>query len=271
MSDKKREGQRTARERMREEREREKARAKRRRTATVGGGIVAVLAVAAVVGIVVSHLGHDSEGGPAAAPSGATGKADLAVPVGAADAPSTLTVYEDFRCPACDAFEKTYRTTVRDLVDRGQLRAEYHLVRLIDGNSGGTGSLNAANAAACAQVAGRFRAFHDVLYDNQPDERADKFADKNNLLALAGKVPGLRTAAFTSCVNGGTYNAWVNKSNGDFDNGGFGSTPTILLNGKNVYADPANPLSPARLRALVAAANKGKPAGSAAPSTGRPR
>ena len=42
-----------------------------------------------------------------AAPSGATGKDNLVIPVGAADAPSTLTIYEDFRCPACDAFEKT--------------------------------------------------------------------------------------------------------------------------------------------------------------------
>ncbi len=106
-----------------------------------------------------------------------------------------------------------------------------------------------------------------MLYDNQPDERDDRFADKSRLLELAGKVPGLRTAAFTSCVHDGTHDAWVNKSDSAFDNAGFGSTPTVLLNGKNVYADRNHPLTPARLKQLVAAANQGKPAASASPGT----
>ncbi len=260
----------SARERLRVARERDKVRAKRRRTAVVGGSIVAVLAVGAVIGIVVADHSGGKAGGPAAAPSGATGKADLAIPVGAPNAPSTLTVYEDFRCPACDAFERTYRDTVHNLVDTGQLKGEYHLVRLIDGNLGGTGSLNAANAAACAQGSGDFRAYHDVLYSNQPDEQQDKFADKDYLLQLAGKVPGLKTPAFTSCVRHGRYDSWVNRSNSDFDNAGYGSTPTILLNGKNIYDDSRNPLTPDKLRQLVAQANRGKPAGSPVPASPAP-
>ncbi|PWI43464.1 thioredoxin domain-containing protein [Streptomyces sp. ICBB 8177] len=266
MTENNRDGKRSARERMQQERERERARAKRKRAALVGGSIVAVLVVAAVIGVVVANSKSGSSGGPVAAPPGATGKNDLAIPVGAANAPSTLTVYEDFRCPACDAFEKTYRTTVHQLMDSGRLRGEYHLVRLIDGNLGGTGSLNAGNAAACAQAEGRFRAYHDVLYDNQPNEEDDKFADKSYLIQLAGKVPGLKTPAFTSCVDKGTYNAWVNRSNADFNSAGYGSTPTILLNGKNIYNNQSNPLTPDKLKAMVAAADKGKPLGSVSPS-----
>lgn len=234
----------------------------------VGGSIVAVLAVGAVVGVVVSGMHHGAVGGPAAAPSGATGRSGLGVPVGSPAAPSTLTVYEDFRCPACNGFEQNYRSTVHELIDSGRLKAEYHLARLIDGNLRGTGSLNAANAAACAQQSGRFRAYHDVLYDNQPKETDDAFADKGRLLDLAKKVPGLRTPAFTSCVRDGRYDAWVDKSDSDFDSAGFGSTPTVLLNGRNVYADRNNPLTPARLRQLVAAADQGRSTGSAAPGTG---
>ncbi len=82
----------------------------------VAGGVVAVLAVAAVIGVVVAN--HNSGGStptrpaPVPRPSGATGKDNLVIPVGAADAPSTLTVWEDFRCPACDAFEKTFTPTI---------------------------------------------------------------------------------------------------------------------------------------------------------------
>lgn len=268
MSQKKREGQRTARQRLQEQRERDRVRDRRRRAAAVGGGIAAVLAVVAAVGIVVKDTSGESAGGPAAAPSGTVGGAGLAVPVGATDAPSTLTVYEDFRCPACDGFEKTFRSTVHSLTDSGKLRVEYHLVRLIDGNLGGSGSLRSANAAACAQAAGRFRPYHDVLYDNQPEETDDALADNGRLLELAGRVPGLRTGSFTSCVRNGRYDGWVARSQAAFAKAGFDSTPTVLLNGRSVYGDRRSPLTPAALRGMVEKADRGPRTPAPAPSAG---
>lgn len=265
MSQKNHEGKRSARAALQEQREKEKAGTRRKRTMVVASGVVAVLAIAAVIAVVVADHQDSSSGTgtPAAAPSGATGKDNLVIPVGAADAPSTLTVYEDFRCPACGAFEKSFTPTVHSLEDDGQLRTEYHLVTIIDGNLSGSGSLNAANAAACAQDAGKFRAYHDVLYADQPEEQDDKFADKNHLIQLAGRVGGLRTPAFTACVNDGAHNDWVRKSNAAFGSSGFDSTPTILLNGKKISPDQSNPLTPDSLKQLVTAANKGKKAGTA--------
>lgn len=265
MSEKNQNGKTSARQALQAQRERDRARAKRKRTLMVAGGVVVVLAVAAGISIAVAD--HDSNkksgvsdsAGTVTAPRGAIGKDNLVIPVGAADAPSTLTVYEDFRCPACDAFEKSFTPTIHGLEDSGALRTEYHLVTLIDGNLGGDGSLNAGNAAACAQDQGKFRAYHDVIYDNQPDEQDDKFGDKQNLLTLAGKVPGLKNAAFTACVNNGTHDAWVKKSNEAFNTAGFNSTPTVLLNGKSIYGTTA--LTPASLKQMVEAANKGKKPG----------
>ncbi|WP_335973657.1 MULTISPECIES: DsbA family protein [Streptomycetaceae] len=264
MSEKNRNGKTSARQALQAQRERDKARAKRKRTLTVAGAVVVVLAAAAGISIAVAdHSGSKSSSGDSAgtvtAPRGATGKDNLVIPVGAADAPSTLTVYEDFRCPACDEFEKTFTPTIHSLEDSGALRTEYHLVTLIDGNLGGTGSLNAGNAAACAQDQGKFRAYHDVLYDNQPDEQDDKFGTKSTLLTLAGKVPGLKNAAFTACVDNGTHNAWVKKSNDAFNTAGYNSTPTVLLNGKSIYGTTA--LTPASLKQMVQSANKGKKPG----------
>ncbi|SEF64682.1 Protein-disulfide isomerase [Actinacidiphila yanglinensis] len=264
MSEKNRNGKVSARQALQAQREKDKARAKRKRTLTVAGGVVVVIAIAAGISIAVANSGSgkssgSDSAGTVTAPRGAIGKDNLVIPVGAADAPSTLTIYEDFRCPACDAFEKSFTPTIHGLEDSGAMRTEYHLVTLIDGNLGGDGSLNAANAAACAQDAGKFRAYHDVLYANQPDEQDDKFGDKKNLLTLAGKVPGLRTAAFTACVDNGTHNAWVKKSNDAFNTAGFNSTPTVLLNGKNIYSNAA--LTPALLKTMVEAANKGKKPG----------
>ncbi|MFD4529200.1 DsbA family protein [Streptomyces sp. NPDC058470] len=258
MSEKNRDGKRTARERLAAEREKQKTTEKRRRALIVGASVVCVLGLAAVVGVVAANSGKDKKSdasGPVVTPSGATGKDGLAIPVGKDSAKSTLTVWEDFRCPACKSFESAYRSTIHELVDAGQLKVEYHLVTIIDGNMGGSGSRKAANAAACAQDAAKFTAYHDVLYENQPAETDDAFAGNSKLIELAGKVDGLDTAAFQKCVDDGTHDSWVVKSNDAFGTSGFTGTPTVLLGGTNIYADQS--MTPAKLKQMVEAANKG--------------
>ncbi|MFI8188007.1 DsbA family protein [Streptomyces sp. NPDC085946] len=257
MSEKNREGKRTARERLAEEREKQKSAERRRRTLIVGATVVGVLGLAAVIGVVAANAGKDdgADAGPVVAPSGAQGKDALAIPVGKDSAASTLTVWEDFRCPACKAFEQAYRPTIHELTDAGQLKVEYHLVTLIDGNMGGTGSGASANAAACAQDAGKFTAYHDVLFDNQPREIDDAYAENDKLIELAGKVDGLDTPAFRTCVEDGTHDGWVAKSHQAFRDGDFSGTPTVLLDGKNIYQDRT--MTPAKLKQLVQQAAKG--------------
>lgn len=259
MSEKNREGKRTARERLAVEREKQKASEKRRRTLIVGASVVCVLGLAAVIGVVAANSGKDdtsdSADGPVVAPSGANGDDNLAIPVGKASAKSSLTIWEDFRCPACKSFEDAYRSTIHELTDSGQLKVQYHLATIIDGNMGGSGSRKAANAAACAQNAGKFTAYHDVLYENQPAETDDAFAKDSKLIELAKKVDGLDTATFRTCVEDGTHDSWVAKSAAAFRNGGFSGTPTVLLDGKNIYQDQT--MTPAKLKQQVQEANKG--------------
>ncbi|MFE1440658.1 DsbA family protein [Streptomyces sp. NPDC058739] len=255
MSEKNRDGKRTARERLAVEREKQRAAEKRRRALIVGASVVCVLGLAAVIGVVAANAGKDDgsdSAGPVVAPSGAQGKDGLAIPVGEEGAKSTLTIWEDFRCPACQAFETAYRPTIHELTEAGKLKVEYHLATIIDGNMGGTGSRKAANAAACAQDAGEFTPYHDVLYDNQPPETDDAFADEDKLIELAAKVDGLDTPAFRTCVQEGRHNSWVEKSNEAFQNGGFSGTPTVLLDGQNIYQDQS--MTPEKLKQMVEAA-----------------
>ncbi|MEU3659006.1 thioredoxin domain-containing protein [Streptomyces sp. NPDC032940] len=257
MSEKNRDGKRTAREKLAAQREKQKSRDKRRRALIVGASVVCVLGLAAVIGVVAANAGKDDgseSAGPVVAPSGALGKDSLAIPVGKESAKSTLTVWEDFRCPACKAFELAYRDTIHELTAAGQLKVEYHLATIIDGNMGGSGSRKAANAAACAQDAGKFPAYHDVLYDNQPEETDDAFADNGKLIGLAGKVDGLDTPAFQKCVKDGTHDSWVEKSNKAFLAGGFSGTPTVLLDGRNIYKEDS--MTPAKLKQLVQDADR---------------
>ncbi|MFG3306110.1 DsbA family protein [Streptomyces wuyuanensis] len=271
MSENNQEGRRAARERLMREREQQKAREKRRRLLIVSAAVVGVLGLAAVVGVIAAGGGGKDEGsaadGPVVAPSGAQGEDALALPAGADGAPSTLTVWEDFRCPACAQFENVMRQTIHDLTASGQLKVEYHLATIIDGGMGGNGSRRAANAAACAQDAGKFVEYHDVLYQNQPPETEDAFGDNKRLIELAGKVPGLATPAFTECVESGRHDSWVDKSGQAFEKQNFRGTPTVLLNGEPVFPQKGNEqISPENLRKWVTEANKGKKPGSAQPS-----
>ncbi|MFF2961331.1 DsbA family protein [Streptomyces sp. NPDC057963] len=271
MSEKNEQGKRAARDRLVQRRERDKAHERRRRTLIVSSAVVGVLALAAVVGVIAANTGgkggKSKTAGPVVAPSGATGKDSLAIRVGADNAPSTLTIWEDFRCPVCAQFENVFRDTVHQLENSGQIKVEYHLATIIDGNLGGSGSLRAANAAACAQGAGKFPAYHDILYRNQPPESDDAFADNAKLVELAGKVPGLDTPVFRSCVDDGKHDSWVKKSNTAFQKGGFQGTPTALLNGEPIFPKKGTePITAANLKKWVAEANKGKKPGTVTPA-----
>ncbi|MDJ1133859.1 DsbA family protein [Streptomyces iconiensis] len=244
MSQRNSEGKQTARERLRAEQQREKAAAKRRRTMKVSGIVVGVLVVAGAVGVTVASQGNGGGGDVQSAKP---------ITVGKAGAASKLTVYEDFRCPACGQFENQYRGTVRQLEKAGKLKAEYHLVTLIDQNMGGSGSTKSANAAVCARDEGKFSQYHDVLFQSQPEEQDDAFGSNERLLDLAGKVDGLSSPAFEKCVRSGKYEKWVKASNEAFTKTKHRGTPTILLDGKDVYGNQSDPLTPDKLKKKVEA------------------
>ncbi|SOD58535.1 Protein-disulfide isomerase [Streptomyces zhaozhouensis] len=242
MSARNREAQRSARERLREERERQRAGERRLRLVKIGGIAALVLAIAAGAGFLAAGDGSDDDNaGPAAEP----------ITVGEREAPAVLTIYEDFRCPACAQFENAFRSTINELTESGQLRVDYHLVTIIDGNMRGNGSRYAANAAACARDQGAFPEYHDLLFQNQPAETDDAFADKSRLIDLARDVDALDNDAFRSCVQDGTHDDWASRSNADFLDGDFNATPTVLLNGERM-GQGGDPLTPEFLRDSVA-------------------
>ncbi|MFJ3216130.1 DsbA family protein [Kitasatospora sp. NPDC086801] len=261
MSDKNREGKRTARERMLEQRAADEATSKRRKKLLVGGAVLVVIAAAVVTGVVVQNERSKPET-PVAAPAGTIGDKNLVIPAGSANAPAVLTVYEDPRCPACGIFEREFSSTVDQLEDAGKIYTNYHIVSFIDRAVPGKGSKAGANALACAQDAGHFRDFHDVLYRNQPDETSDAFGDKAVLINLAKQVNGLDTPAFQACVNDNKYGGWVSSVQQDFDKSSYKSTPTVLLNGQPIYPkNGAEEITPANLVKWVDAANQGKQLG----------
>jgi len=162
------------------------------------------------------------------------GDGSLAIPYGASQpAKVTLTVYEDFRCPYCKIAESMFESTYKSYAAAGKIKVQYHLVDLIDRNLGGTGSIRAGNAGACAQDAGKFEAYHDLLYANQPDETNDSYGSNAALISPAKQVSGLDTSAFEACVNNDTHGSWVKKNYASLSTllNGSVATPYYAING----------------------------------------
>lgn len=216
--------------------------ARNRRTAVYGSSLGVVL-LAIVLSIVITGAVQPST--PPLAPSktvadtsgGITSANGMAIPIGDSGAPVKVTLYEDVRCSACASFEKQYQSAYKSLVKAGTVELLVHLVDLIDNSDGGSGSLAGGNALACAQNAGDFEAYHDLLYANQPAESTDSFSSASTLIGYAKQVSGLDTPTFESCVKSGKYDAWVKQNYRDLeqiDGIANTATPTLLANGSKL-------------------------------------
>lgn len=253
---------RSARDRVAAARVAEQAAARRKRQWLIIGGVVLVVAAAVGIGFSVQHNTASNNAGlgtgPVIAPAGAVGPGALAIPYGS-DAASkvVLTIYEDFRCPFCKAAEATFEPTYQAYAADGRIRVEYHLVNLIDRNLGGTGSIRSGSAAACAQDAGRFKPYHDLLYANQPAESDDAYGSTSTLIDLAKQVPGLDGPGFEGCVDDTRHGSWVVANYNALSAllGGAVGTPYYAINGRQfqITAQPT-PAQQASFKAALDAA-----------------
>ena len=209
-----------------------------------------VLALAAVIGVVAANGGKDEQagsGGPRSRPSGATGKDSLAIPVGAADAPSTLTVYEDFRCPACDAVrERRSARPIHELEDSGQLQG-----RVPPGHDHRRQPRRQRLAATrptpppAPRTPASSARTTTCSTRNQPDETDDNFADKKQPDRAGGQGRRPRHPRLHArCVERRHARHLGQEVQRRLpERPASSGTPTVLLNGKNIYGDRATALT----------------------------
>lgn len=220
-----------------------------KRRALLFGGLSTALALAAGVGIGYAvHGDGDSSGtvaasasasAPLVVPAHSTGSNGTVVVYGRADAPTTVQVFEDMRCPYCGLFEKNLGKTLTTMADSGKVKIEYHLAAFLDKRLGGSGSMTSLAALGAALNDGgaaKFKAYHDVLYAAQPKEETDDpFASTATLLDLADKVPGLRSPSFNQAVKEVTYLPWAKKvADAFYNTTDVSGTPTVKINGKKI-------------------------------------
>lgn len=218
------------------------AKQRRKRRIYVAVSVVAVLLIAAIVGIAVQTSRDDS--GPVVLPATATGD-DNGIVGGDPAAPVTLDVYEDFQCPVCGQLEKASGDTINQLAEDGKARVVYHVMSFL-----GPESERAANAAAAAADQGKFAAYHDVLFANQPPEQTGGYT--NETLIDLGRQVGLTSQQFVDAVNAGTFDGYVAEVDDSASKRGVTGTPTLFLEGQRLSGDQ---LLPKGLTAAVNAAS----------------
>jgi protein-disulfide isomerase len=208
-------------------------------------GPIVLLVVAVVVGIAYQSArsnSHTTQAVPAHA-LGPNGGELLGRP----SAPVLVQEYGDFQCPICGEWERTVYPTVRQLVDQGRIRFEYHPIAFI-----GPESVAAANAAEAAGDEGRFWAYHDLLFADQAPENSGALTT-DRLLAL-GRQIGLTSPQFQQRVRDGTYDNWIRQVTDQSSQRGVLQTPTVLVNGREIDAA----LTAQGLQAAVNAATNGQ-------------
>ncbi|MFC7309471.1 DsbA family protein [Streptomyces monticola] len=151
--------------------------------------------------------------------------------VGQEQAPHTVRVFIDPRCPFCAKFETGGGEALAEPVAQGKVKVEYVLASFLDQGLGGRGSQRAVNALRASVDAGKFAEYHAAVYASQPEESVDGYTTEN-LLKIADKVPGLRGPAFDKAVKDETYKSWVGEAMQAFQDSGQQGTPVVLVDGK---------------------------------------
>jgi protein-disulfide isomerase len=227
-----------ARERIRLERERAARRQRRNRALLIIGGAVAVVVIAVVVLLVVRPGQSTSSGGGPVTAAYYTGpfppvtlNADHSVTAAkpGVSAP-VLDIYEDFQCPICADFEKANGGMVQKLAAEGKVKVVYHPFTIFLGEQPAQDNSVRAWAAARCVPAAQWLAFHNLLYSNQPSERASGGFPVSQLLAV-GRKAGLTSSSFTTCVTNQRYAAEDVPFSEQILKGGITGTPTVRLNG----------------------------------------
>ncbi|MGH1549264.1 DsbA family protein [Leifsonia poae] len=203
-------------------------RKERRRRLLIGGGItVGVIAVLAIVAVVlVSAIRPPVPGPKNMASDGVVVGSGLKVKTTTALAPDAqpvantpdpkastvdIRIYADYLCKLCGDFQRTNLEQLEPLVKDGAVTVEMHPVAIYTSHSAGTKySLRAANAAACVAnySPNAFWKFNASLFEKQPAEGGPGLTDDTLKQRAAASGAG-KTSEIDSCIDDGRFKSWV--------------------------------------------------------------
>lgn len=192
----------------------------------VGGAVL----LAGLIAVILAAASGNGE--PAAEPpdySGVPSAWQDRKTLGDPEAPVTVQAWEDFRCPACAAFNQRVKPgLVEHYIVSGKVKLEYHHFPLQQHEPGAS---LAAQASECAADQGLFWTYHDRVF--QATSSGPSAFLMERLIDYAVDL-GLDGDTFTSCLTNQTHLLTISESLQAARTAGHNSTPTVLVNGVRV-------------------------------------
>ena len=232
----------------------------RKRDLAVRLGLTALVVAFAVGLVLYIVMGSDKQ--PANEPQAVRVASESVIKKPNTEEPkAVLAVYEDFQCPHCRDFEKTFGPTLKKISDSGDAAVDYYMLAILNRTNKGY-SARAANAAYCVGDEDKeaFVRFHSALFAQQPMEGSGSGPDNAALIETARQA-GV-TGGVPDCINSGKYEDMVGALAA---NTKVTAPPTIRLNGEAI-----SPATPEDLRAKVRAVVGPVPALLPTPAPGQP-
>ena len=147
--------------------------------------------------------------------------------LGAADAPVTIDLYEDFQCPACRMWrESVFPSLVANEVADGAVRIVFHDMAFL-----GDESILAGRAAFAAAQQDRFWDFWSTLYANQ-GQRENAGAYTVDRLTMMASELGLDLERFSMDMRSDAAAASLVEARAAAATLGVQSTPSLVIDGQ---------------------------------------
>lgn len=150
--------------------------------------------------------------------------------LGNPDAPVTVSVWEDFLCPACAQWNQQVKPTLfEEYIQPGTVKLEYNYFPL---NSHEPGASMGAMAAECASDQGVFWPYHDRLFAaaRSQGQAGFQYAD---LQGYAQNL-GMDEDDFGDCMNSLRHQGTVVSSVTQATQLGLSSTPSVIVNNQQM-------------------------------------
>ena len=192
----------------------------------VGGAVVLIGLIAVILAVASGNGGAASEPPDySGVPSAWQNRNTLGDP----EAPVTVQAWEDFRCPACAAFNQRVKPGLVDnYIVGGKVKLEFHHFPLQQHEPGAS---LAAQASECAADQGQFWPYHDRVFQATSSGPSAFLMERLIDYAVELKLDG---DTFTSCLTNQSHLPIISQSLQAARAAGHNSTPTVLVNGVRV-------------------------------------
>ncbi|MCL1837949.1 MAG: DsbA family protein [Propionibacteriaceae bacterium] len=249
-----------ARQRLHERKQAEIKRKKRLRTAVV---IVIVLALIGGTASILLAYQQSLPPVPTANPSGAAttnpgippnaSATNNGIAVNHASGVPLVEIFSDYQCGHCEQLERDAGQSFAALAASNQIQLVIRTRTFMDASWKNSLSTDSAVGAACADFAGAYLKYHQGVYAGMATmhSAADYAPYLRETLPIQAGISGLALTDFQKCYDTKQTHGFVRLVNETAHKDGFDTTPTVLVNGKELNTALAHNLSPEDLMALI--------------------